>query len=56
MLRLDHVLSRGPGRQRDGAQASTGGRLRDVDRDFNDPGRLHCHRAGAAHQGKVQVG
>lgn len=56
MLFLDHVLRRGPRRQGDGAQALAGGGLRDVDRDFNDPGRLHCHRAGAAHQGKVQVG
>lgn len=47
MLRLDHVLSRGPGRQRDGAQASTGGRLRDVDRDFNDFRGRRYRLAGA---------
>ena len=56
MLRLDHVLRRGPGWKRDRAQPLAGGGLRDGDRNLNDPGRLHYRRAGAAHQGKVQVG
>lgn len=55
MLRLDHVLRRGPGWKRDRAQPLAGGGLLDRDRDLNDPRLRHYRRGGAGRQGKAQA-